>query len=62
MVLDFNTLKALGNYVEEVGSVESVIETYQNARQKYYEDCQHLIHSVEDGHEELTKQQHQQNK
>ena len=32
-----NTLKALGNYVEEVGSVESVIETYQNARQKYYE-------------------------
>ena len=37
MVLDPNTLKALGNYVEEVGSVESVIETYQNARQKYYE-------------------------
>ena len=31
-----NTLKAVDNYVEEVG-LESAIEDYQSARQEYYE-------------------------
>tara|TARA_B100000900_G_scaffold287585_2_gene246578 strand:- start:2314 stop:2877 length:564 start_codon:yes stop_codon:yes gene_type:complete len=32
-----NTLKALNNYVEEVGGVAEVIKDYQKARQSYYE-------------------------
>ena len=32
-----NTLRALGNYVEEVGGVDEVIKEYQKARQEYYE-------------------------
>jgi lysozyme family protein len=31
-----NTLRALGNYVEEVG-VEGAIKNFQQARQEYYE-------------------------
>ena len=36
VVLDSNTLKAVNTYVEENG-LETAIENYQSARQKYYE-------------------------
>mgnify|MGYP000022746492 CR=1 FL=1 len=32
-----NTLRALGNYVEEIGDVAEVIREYQRSRQSYYE-------------------------
>ena len=57
--IGLNTLKAVETYVEENG-LETAIENYQSLDNHTTRVYQHLIHLVEGGQEELTKQQHLQ--